>query len=201
MKKYILYNMITLAVLYIVGSMNMEGRQADIYGKWHIDRAVLKSEMYTGTVLDGDYEENLYNPEDYIGLELEYASDFFRIGDQVYKNPRYILSRITVYDWQRGSKFCLPDLYRYIEENGIEIKGYEDSETWEELRRFDIDFGEDVRYWDEKNNKEYKFVPVGTHCVLLNDDTMLLGIWGKILEATRVEDDRGKEYAVETENP
>ena len=192
MKKYILCNMITLAVVYIVGSMNMEGGQADIYGKWRINRAVLKSEMYTGTVLDGDYEENLYNPEDYIGLELEYASDFFRIGDQVYKNPEYVLSEMTVQDWQRGSKFFVPTLYQYIKDEGIKLKNAENGVAGCELQCIDIDFEEAVRYWDEKNNKEYKFVPVGTYCVLLNDDTMLLGIWGKILEATRVEDEEEK---------
>ncbi len=43
----------------------------DFWGVWRIDEVVLTSELYTGTTKDGELEENLYNPEDFIGMEVE----------------------------------------------------------------------------------------------------------------------------------
>lgn len=34
---------------------------------------------------------------------------------------------------------------------------------------------------------EHHFTPVGTQCVLLNENTMLVVVWGKIILAHRVE--------------
>ena len=46
--------------------VSIEGKKM-LYGEWQIDRAVLKSNMYTGTPLDGDFENNIFDPEDYVG--------------------------------------------------------------------------------------------------------------------------------------
>ncbi|MDL2302209.1 hypothetical protein LJC58_07635 [Lachnospiraceae bacterium OttesenSCG-928-D06] len=59
----------------IVTESNLEESQC-FYGTWYIDRVVLTSTMYTGTTKDGDFEENVYDPEDYLGFEIEYSYDF-----------------------------------------------------------------------------------------------------------------------------
>ncbi len=50
------------------------------------------------------------------------------------------------------------------------------------IKSFDdgVEFEEEIAY------KKYNFVPVGTQCVLLNHDIMLIGLWGKVLIAYRV---------------
>ncbi len=154
----------------------------DFQGVWRIDEVVLTSEMYTGTTKDGNLEEDLYNPEDYIGIEIEYSTNSFRLGDRIYDNPEYIVKYVSVEDFQNGGKFRLPDVYSLIEEKQIKVNKSDEYNSLSEtlLLRFDITFTDDVQY------ETYSFIPIGTQCVLLNNDTMLIGIWGKILLAHKV---------------
>ena len=92
----------------------------DFFGTWQIDRVAMISEMYTGTTLDGGREEDLFEPEDYIGYELEYSPKFIRVGEVIYKNPIY---RIWIQDEgeiQYGGRF-FPTIGMVIEEEGIEV--------------------------------------------------------------------------------
>ena len=50
------------------------------FGTWYIEKVAVISEMYTGTTKDGVAEEDLYDSEDFVGYELEYTADYFRIG-------------------------------------------------------------------------------------------------------------------------
>lgn len=154
-----------------------EGR--DFWGVWRIDEVVLTSEMYTGTTKDGDLEVDLYDPEDYIGMEVEYSFDFFRFEDQIYDNPEYIVKYVSVEEFQNGGDFRLPDLYGLIEEKQIKVNKSDEYNNLSEtpLLCFDIAFASNVQY------DIYSFVPIGTQGVLLSNDTMLIGVWGKILLA------------------
>ena len=91
-----------------------------LYGEWQIDRAVLKSNMYTGTPLDGDFENNIFDPEDYVGYILRYSEESFSLGDVEFANPSYLVSKITVAEYNEGGDFRNPDLYTIIAEEGIE---------------------------------------------------------------------------------
>ena len=51
--------------------------EVDFYGVWNIDKVVLQSKMCTCTVMDGDFEENIYDSADYIGMEVEYDPDLY----------------------------------------------------------------------------------------------------------------------------
>lgn len=148
------------------------------FGTWQIEKVAVVSKMYTGTTLDGDLEENLYDSEDFIGYELEYSEQKFRLGDKEYENPEYVISYETVEDFNEGGKFR-PGVYALIKEEDIKVNNMEDYTTDTLVLRFDMNFAEEVSY------EKYKFVPVGTQCVLLNDDTMLVGVWGKVLLAYR----------------
>ena len=53
--------------------------------------------MYTGTTKDGVAEEDLYDSEDFVGYELEYTADYFRIGENTYTDPEYGLFLKTFY--------------------------------------------------------------------------------------------------------
>lgn len=63
----------------------------EFYGTWRIEKVAVRSKMYTGTTRDGSAEEDLYDPEDFIGLEVEYAENFMRLDDQVLENPGLLL--------------------------------------------------------------------------------------------------------------
>lgn len=157
----------------------MQGMQDAIYGIWQITDVALMSEMYTGTLSDGDFEENLYDPEEYLGYELEYSQDFFRIGNEVYANPEYITHGLTVKEFNEGGNFRNPDLYSFIEQENIIVDNAaaDGGISNVPIVQYQVNFSETVSYGN------LDFIPVGTQCVLLNKDTLLIGIWGKVLVA------------------
>lgn len=154
----------------------------DIYGVWEIEKVAVISEMYAGTSLDGDFEENLVDTADYIGYELEYTSDTFRLGENVYDNPAYFLDYLTIKEYNDGGKYILPDVYGFITNEGIHVYNEDNYESLSDaqIKRYQISFDEAVKYG------EYHFIPVGTQVVLLNETTMLVGAWGKILLAYKI---------------
>lgn len=156
--------------------------EIDFYGVWHIDKAVLQSDMYTGTTKDGDFKENLYDPTDYIGMEIEYAPEYFQLGSERYNNPKYVLTNRTVKDINDGGKFYNRDIYEFIMDEEIEISNAEKYDYLAEvsLLQVEVEFDKEVNYGD------FDFIPVGTQCVILNKRTMLIGLWGKILLAHKI---------------
>lgn len=154
----------------------------DIYGTWYISKVALVSDMYTGTTQDGELEENIYDPEEYIGYELEYSAESFRLGNQAFEAPKYVISHPTVDEYNNAGRFQQPDIYQFIEDEKIEIYNINEYEWISEalIQQYEIQFEEQVNYM------EYNFIPVGTQCVLLNKDVLLIGMWGKILVAYRV---------------
>lgn len=149
------------------------------YGTWYIEKVATVSKMYTGTTLDGDLEGYLYDTEDFLGHELEYTERYFRLGDMKYKNPEYEIKHDTVEGVQSGGNFR-PDIYTLIAEEGIKINNEEEYDSETSLLWFNVDFPYEVSY------EKYDFIPVGTQCILLNEDTMIVGIWGKVLLARRI---------------
>lgn len=154
----------------------------DFYGVWHIDKAVLQSKMYAGTTQDGDFEKNLYDPEDYIGLEVEYDPEYFRLGSERYNSPEYVFTSRTVKDVNDGGKFYNPDIYEFLLDESIEVihANHYDSLAEVPLLQIEIRFSKEVSY------DNYDFIPVGTQCIILDEDTMLIGLWGKSLLAHRI---------------
>ena len=163
-------------------------------GEWQIDRAVLQSNMYTGTSLDGDFENNIFDSEDYVGYILRYSEDSFSLGDVEYANPCYSVSEITVKEYNEGGGFRNPDLYTLIAEEEIDVEGNADTPDLYQARliRVDVTFDYETDYLD------YSFIPVGTQVVLLDHNTMLVGVWGKIMLAYRIQ--RGIEDDVQPPN-
>lgn len=179
--KIIIFSLV-LIILFglIIGQKESSEEKYDFFGTWRIKKVALTSEMYTGTTLDGVREEDLYDSEDYLGYELEYSSKIFRLGDAKYKNPNYVITNITIESFDNGGRFRLPDIYTFIAEEGIKINNGEKYTSETPLIYFKIEFEEEISY------KKYNFIPVGTQCVLLNHDIMLIGLWGKVLIAYRV---------------
>lgn len=165
--------------LYIDIGPTYAGR---VLGEWQIDRVVLESNMYTGTSLDGDFEENIFDPEDFVGYTLRYSEESFSLGDVEYANPGYLVSETTVGEYNEGGGFRNPDLFTLIAEEGIEVEGAANIPNLSQakLTRVDITFDHETNYSD------YSFIPVGTQVVLLDYNTMLIGVWGKILLAHRI---------------
>ncbi len=154
-----------------------------LYGEWQIDRAVLKSNMYTGTSLDGDFENNIFDPEDYVGYILRYSEESFSLGDVEFANPSYLVSEITVAEYNEGGDFRNPDLYTLIAEEEIEVGGAENTLNLSQVKLMRID----VKFDYETNYQDYPIIPVGTQAVLLNSNTMMIGVWGKVLLAYRIQ--------------
>ena len=117
--------------------------QERLYGTWYIDSAVLKSEMYTGTTMDGWSEEDLYDPADYIGFEIEYSSQFFRLGTEKYNNPIYSVEKETLFGFNEGGDFKLPSFLQLIDEKEIDTKTVQIGNT---VMLYDIEFDEEVEY-------------------------------------------------------
>lgn len=76
------------------------------FGTWYIEKVAVISEMYTGTTKDGVAEEDLYDSEDFVGYELEYTADYFRIGENTYTDPEYGLFFEDIFTVNDGGRFC-----------------------------------------------------------------------------------------------
>lgn len=156
--------------------------QSRFWGTWRMEEVAVISTMYTGTTLDGDFEEYLYDSADYIGLELEYTPQMFRLGDMEYENPIYEIRYRSVLDidCEGGRPRFEPHLYDYLIDKGIDVKemGNPMDPT---VMVYYVRFEEDISYG------KYPFIPVGAECILLNDNTMIVGVWGKLLLAHRIE--------------
>lgn len=76
------------------------------FGTWYIEKVAVISEMYTGTTKDGVAEEDLYDSEDFVGYELEYTADYFRIGENTYTDPEYGLFFEDIFTVNDGADFC-----------------------------------------------------------------------------------------------
>ena len=166
----------------IIQDVSMEETKI-LYGEWKIDRTVLESTMYTGTSVDGDFENNIFDPEDYVGYILRYSEESFSLGDVEYVNPCYLVREIAVGEYNEGGAFRDPDLLTLIAEEEIEVERNAISPNMSQARLLWVD----VTFDYETNYLDYCFIPVGTQVVLLNYDTMLVGVWGKILLAYRIQ--------------
>ena len=183
-KKIIEIILLLIILIFGIGisedKKEIEAIECPFFGTWRIEKVAVISDMYTGTTLEGGLEEDLYDSENFLGYELEYAPQYFRIGDEKYEVPEYVVSYRTVHDFNVGGKFW-PDLYTFIGEEEIKINNMDDYTSETLLMQFDVNFTGQVFYG------QYDFIPIGTRCVLLNDDIMIVGTWGKTLLAYRVE--------------
>lgn len=145
----------------------------DFFGIWTLERIVLKSKAY-----DGTSKEALagIDEEDYIDLELEILPESFRLGENIYKKPVYHIEYKTCEEYNNGGNYILPDFYGFLNEEDIII---ENADQYTETSLVPL------KYLEVAFEEEY-FIPVGRQCVLLNSDTMLVGIWGKIILAHKV---------------
>lgn len=151
-----------------------------LFGTWRMDEVAVISTLYERTP-PGAYIK-FYDSADYIGLELEYTPQMMRLGEEEYESPAYQIQYDTVLgiDHEGGRPRFEPHLHDYLLDKGIEVKAMENPLDPMVIKFF-VEFEGKVSYG------EYPFIPVGAACILLNDDTMLVGVWGKLLLAHRVE--------------
>jgi len=153
------------------------GEVLPIYGVWILEQVVLRSEMYSDDITKNG-EIIPVDVEDYLGYEVEYAVDFFRLGETTYLNPIYTQSTTTVDNYEEGGRFRLtdnfPSIQEFFEDKKIELDGIEDYVYLGDFPLIRFDVGVDPH------------IPVGSKCVVLNTDTILVGTWGKIILASRV---------------
>jgi hypothetical protein len=83
----------------------------------------------------------------------------------------------TFYDFNNNGDFESPDLYDFVEKEGIKVDKMEEYENIDDIP---------LAYYLVAFKENY-FIPVGTQIVLLNENTMLVGVWGDIILAHRAE--------------
>lgn len=161
-------------VVDIPQDFNQKENMHKFFGVWSLDRIVLESNNYDG---EKKRDGRIFSEKEYLGYEVEYTSEFFRLGEQKFFSPKYKIYDFTFYDYNNNGDFEYPDLYYLVEEGGIKIDHIEEYENIGDipLVYFTVSF--------EENN----FIPVGSQCVLLNEDTMLVGVWGNVILAHRVD--------------
>ena len=143
------------------------------FGTWSLDRIVLTTIDYDGKKRQGSY----YYERDYLGYEVEYTSQFFRLGDEMFYNPTYMQHDFEIYYYNGQGEFQSPDFYEFVLEEGIEIDRADEFERLEDVP---------LAYFVVSLEQEVTFL-VGNQCALLNKDTMLVGVRGQIILAHRVE--------------
>lgn len=145
-----------------------------IFGTWYLDEIVLESKEYDSISAD---KYSWYGKEDeYIGLELEYTEDYIRIGKEKFLNPRYESKYIRFENYKNGGGFRQPHPYEVIQNRKINIRYNENYECLAdvELETFSIDFDYDY------------MIPYGTYIVVLNENYIFVGNWGKVILASRI---------------
>lgn len=150
-----------------------QNNEFDFFGTWSLDKVVLKSKNYDGDNWGGI----MFYKHDYVGYEIEYNSQFFRLGNEKFFNPEYKLYDFIARDYNINGDFETLDFYDFIIDEEIKIDGLEKYEDIEDfpLVYFVVSFKEDY------------FIPIGSQCIVLNKDTMLIGVWGEVILAHRIE--------------
>lgn len=157
-------------------NLDNDSNNLKFFGIWSLDEIVLESNNYSGEKYrDG----RKFSEKEYIGCEIEYQSQFFRLKDEKFFNPTYTLYDFTVFDYDINGDFQTPDFYDLIKNKQILVNKSEEYKDMAEvpLLYFTLSFN------------ETHFIPIGSQCVMLNDNTMLVGVWGKIILSHRVEKD------------
>lgn len=161
---------------YQESSSDWDIEKLKIYGTWSLDKIILSSKDYIGEKDWGD--GHIFNEKQYVGYEVEYTPEYFRLREQKFFSPMYSVSEFKFYDFNNNGNFKYPDLYEVVKKEGIKVNKMEEYEDMGDipLAYFLVMF--------EENN----FIPVGTQSVLLNENTMLVGVWGDVILAHRVEE-------------
>lgn len=171
MEPIVIIKLLNIQRITMIGQDMADG--TCFHGVWHIDKVVLHSERYTGTLKDGDFEEKSYDPADYIGLEVEYNPNYFRLGDEKYIHPEYSLTSRTVKDINESGMFRSPDIYEFIKNEKIEIEGEGNYKYLADVPLSQVE----VRFNSELSRGDYNFIPIGTQILILNENEMLIGLW------------------------
>ncbi len=67
-----------------------------------------------------EWRKRIYmNSEDFVGYELEYTADYFRIGENTYTDPEYGLFFEDIFTVNDGGRFW-PHVCDFMEEEGID---------------------------------------------------------------------------------
>ncbi|MDR1773216.1 MAG: hypothetical protein LBS02_21655 [Hungatella sp.] len=154
---------------------NLDIEKLKIYGTWSLDKIVLTSKDYIGEKNWGD--GHIFNEKQYVGYEIEYTPEYFRLGEQKFFSPTYEVLDFTFYNFNNNGDFESPDLYDFVEKEGIKVDKMEEYENIDDIP---------LAYYLVAFKENY-FIPVGTQIVLLNENTMLVGVWGDIILAHRAE--------------
>ena len=180
MAKYLLLIFLLIFFAVCFGCASEESEEPEktneenvFFGKWSLDRIVLTTIDYDGQKRQGSY----YYERDYLGYEVEYNSQFFRLGDEIFYNPTYRQHDFEIYYYNGQGDFQSPDFYEFVLEEGIEIDRADEFERLEDVP---------LAYFVVLLEQEVTFL-VGKQCALLNKDTMLVGVRGQIILAHRVE--------------
>ncbi len=145
-----------------------------IYGTWYLDEIVLQSEEYDNVSPD---KMTWYGKEEeFIGMEIVYTESSMRLGDEVFPCPKYSKSSVSFKEYKSGGDFRQPHPYEVIEVEGLNVSNREkyDDLSDVQLVEYIVDFEENYS------------IPYGTYVVVLNEDTLFLGGWGKVILARRV---------------
>ena len=147
---------------------NTDTKSAVLYGVWSLDKVVMKS---------GLVETGL---EKYLGLKIMYSPQYINFGLEKYYNPQYKYITELVPEFNGKYDYRAPNFYYFIKEEGIQIDGinnYDEDKFWAGLP---------IQCFEVESIDHEKSIPVGMNGMILNEDTLLLGIWGEGILAHRV---------------
>lgn len=148
---------------------NTNNKTAVLYGVWSLDKVVMKS---------GLVETGL---ETYLGLKIMYSPQYINFGLEKYYNPQYKYITELVPEFNGKYDYRAPNFYYFIKEEGIQIDGinnYDEDKFWAGLP---------IQCFEVESIDHEISIPVGMNGMILNEDTLLLGIWGEGILAHRVD--------------
>ena len=144
-----------------------ETADVPIYGVWTLDEIILATKGYSGETRINGYQ--YVSEAEYIGSEVEYTPEFFRLDDKKYYSPTYKEYNRSFYYYNLEGSFEHPNLYDLVEAGELKIDNMENYEDLGDMPLVHYHVGV------EREEDDYWEVPLGNVVVLLNDDTMLVG--------------------------
>jgi len=143
------------------------------FGEWYLEETVLKSENFD-SVSPEAYDN--FDYEAYLGSVLEYQHDYIRVLGNYYEGPKYELHITNTSDYSSGGVFKSPSLAGLIISDEIYVL---ESEKYQWLGEVPIQ-----QYI--VTLKEGVFNPLVSGVLVLNEETILVGLGGVIIKANRI---------------
>jgi len=156
----------------LVDEENINENGMLIFGEWKLLEIALVSEGFD------DLSSEVYSNFDfdkYLNTIITFSDMYIEISNEKYNRPKYVTGETTLTDYNSNGNYKSPDIYDFILSKDIIITNQDEYEWLSQvpITNYTVTLPDNV------------YNPIVSYVLVLNNDTLLLGGWGKIFLAER----------------